>query len=170
MRDIGLMFAPTPRRRFGGRGDWVFNGWGAQDWARWDRDEIGATVAGLADIPVIASPLVNEGGGIQVDGEGTVLVTETVQLDPGRNLARPARTWKRNCTHHRSDARRVVALGLTRFRTARQPVVTSTRRGHHLARPPAANTQAGRESSDYPVRQRDPRCPRSDAHDLAGKP
>ena len=27
----------------------------------------------------------NEGGGIQVDGEGTVLVTETVQLDPGRN-------------------------------------------------------------------------------------
>jgi agmatine deiminase len=31
------------------------------------------------------SELVNEGGGIQVDGEGTVLVTETVQLDPGRN-------------------------------------------------------------------------------------
>ena len=33
----------------------------------------------------IVSALVNEGGGIQVDGEGTVLVTETVQLDPGRN-------------------------------------------------------------------------------------
>jgi agmatine deiminase len=31
------------------------------------------------------SALVNEGGGIQVDGMGTVLVTETVQLDPGRN-------------------------------------------------------------------------------------
>jgi agmatine deiminase len=28
---------------------------------------------------------VNEGGGIHVDGEGTVLVTETVQLDPRRN-------------------------------------------------------------------------------------
>ncbi len=27
----------------------------------------------------------NEGGGIHVDGRGTVLVTETVQLDPGRN-------------------------------------------------------------------------------------
>jgi agmatine deiminase len=28
---------------------------------------------------------VNEGGGIHVDGEGTVLLTETVQLDPRRN-------------------------------------------------------------------------------------
>jgi agmatine deiminase len=49
--------------------DWVFNGWGAQDWAQWDRDEkIGAFVAGLAGTPVVSSPLVNEGGGIQVDG------------------------------------------------------------------------------------------------------
>ncbi len=85
MRDIG----PTFVHRADGSVaavDWVFNGWGAQDWAQWDRDEkIGATVAELAGIPVISSPLVNEGGGIQVDGEGTVLVTETVQLDPGRN-------------------------------------------------------------------------------------
>src|SRR5439155_22585223 len=29
--------------------------------------------------------LVNEGGGFHVDGLGTVLVTETVQRDPGRN-------------------------------------------------------------------------------------
>jgi len=29
--------------------------------------------------------MVNEGGAIHVDGLGTVLVTETVQLDPGRN-------------------------------------------------------------------------------------
>lgn len=85
MRDIG----PTFVHRADGSVaavDWVFNGWGGQDWAQWDRDEkIGATVAGLAGTPVISSPLVNEGGGIQVDGEGTVLVTDTVQLDPGRN-------------------------------------------------------------------------------------
>ncbi|ART71388.1 agmatine deiminase [Mycobacterium dioxanotrophicus] len=85
MRDIG----PTFVHRADGSVaavDWVFNGWGGQDWAQWDRDEkIGATVARLAGTPVISSPLVNEGGGIQVDGEGTVLVTETVQLDPGRN-------------------------------------------------------------------------------------
>ena len=33
----------------------------------------------------MSSALVNEGGGFHVDGEGTVLLTETVQLDPGRN-------------------------------------------------------------------------------------
>ena len=32
-----------------------------------------------------ASPLVNEGGAIHVDGEGTVLLTESVLLDPDRN-------------------------------------------------------------------------------------
>jgi agmatine deiminase len=66
--------------------DWVFNGWGAQDWAEWDLDaNIARVVAEAAGVPIISSDLVNEGGGIHVDGEGTVLVTDTVQLDPGRN-------------------------------------------------------------------------------------
>ncbi len=53
---------------------------------RWEHDaQVGAFVAGLAGAEVIDSPLVNEGGGIHVDGLGTVLLTETVQLDPGRN-------------------------------------------------------------------------------------
>lgn len=66
--------------------NWVFNGWGAQEWARWDRDEkVGALVADLAGVPRIDSDLVNEGGGIVTDGNGTVVLTETVQLDPGRN-------------------------------------------------------------------------------------
>ncbi|MFI5086303.1 MAG: agmatine/peptidylarginine deiminase, partial [Actinomycetales bacterium] len=66
--------------------DWVFNGWGQQDWASWGKDSlIGAKVAGWSGAAAVASPLVNEGGGIAVDGEGTVLVTETVQLDPFRN-------------------------------------------------------------------------------------
>ncbi|WP_280832719.1 agmatine deiminase family protein [Mycolicibacterium frederiksbergense] len=85
MRDIGPTFVHHGDGSVAAV-DWVFNGWGAQDWAQWDRDEkIGTTVAGLAGTPVISTSLVNEGGGIQVDGEGTVLVTETVQLDPGRN-------------------------------------------------------------------------------------
>ena len=85
MRDMGPTFVHAEDGSVAAV-DWVFNGWGAQDWAQWDRDEkIGAFVAGLAGTPVVSSPLVNEGGGIQVDGEGTVLVTETVQLDPGRN-------------------------------------------------------------------------------------
>ena len=66
--------------------DWIFNGWGAQEWAAWDKDsQLGRFVAGEAGLPVHASTLVNEGGGFHTDGEGTVLLTETVQLDPGRN-------------------------------------------------------------------------------------
>lgn len=84
MRDIGPTFA------FDGDElvavNWVFNGWGAQSWANWDKDRhIGRRVAELAGVRVVDSPLVNEGGGIHVDGAGQVMVTRTVQLDPGRN-------------------------------------------------------------------------------------
>ncbi|UGY93779.1 agmatine deiminase family protein [Streptomyces gobiensis] len=94
MRDIGPTFVTgggTAQAARAGSGqlaavDWIFNGWGAQPWARWDHDaKIGAQVANWADARTYASLLVNEGGGIHVDGEGTVLLTETVQLDPGRN-------------------------------------------------------------------------------------
>src|SRR5512141_2418302 len=62
---------------------WVFNAWGGiQPHAR--DAEIGATVAGHSGVPVVDSSLVNEGGGICVDGEGTVIVTETVQLHDRR--------------------------------------------------------------------------------------
>lgn len=65
---------------------WTFNGWGQQTWSKWDNDaKVGPLVAGLAGVPRIDSDLVNEGGGIVVDGNGTVVLTETVQLDRGRN-------------------------------------------------------------------------------------
>src|SRR5699024_10919989 len=66
--------------------NWVYNGWGAQSWARWDNDRhLATTVAGHARATVRNSRLVNEGGGFHVDGTGTVLLTQTVQLDPDRN-------------------------------------------------------------------------------------
>lgn len=85
MRDIGPTFVLDDEGRLGAV-DWTFNGWGAQDWASWEHDsKIGAIVAELAGATLIASDLVNEGGGFHVDGRGTVLLTETVQRDPGRN-------------------------------------------------------------------------------------
>ena len=85
MRDIGPTFVHADDGSVAAV-DWVFNGWGAQDWAQWDLDaRIGRVVADAAGVPVISSPMVNEGGGIHVDGQGTVLVTDTVQLDRGRN-------------------------------------------------------------------------------------
>ncbi len=85
MRDIGPTFVTDGAGHLAAV-DWTFNGWGAQEWAEWDNDRrIGRVVAEAAGVPVISSMLVQEGGAIHVDGEGTVLITETVQLDPGRN-------------------------------------------------------------------------------------
>ena len=85
LRDSGPTFVHRPDGSVQAV-DWVFNGWGAQSWAAWDRDALVArATAGLAGVPVVSSPLTQEGGGLHVDGAGTVLLTGTVQLDPGRN-------------------------------------------------------------------------------------
>lgn len=85
MRDIGPTFVHDEDGRIAGV-DWIFNGWGQQDWAEWDKDShIGGAVLDRAGVKHVSSGIVNEGGGIHVDGLGTVLLTETVQLDPDRN-------------------------------------------------------------------------------------
>ncbi|MCC6497469.1 MAG: agmatine deiminase family protein [Propionibacteriaceae bacterium] len=84
-RDSGPTFVLDDAGRLGAV-DWVFNGWGQQEWATWEQDAQAADVA-IQDSGAerIESRLVNEGGGLHTDGEGTFLVTETVQLDPRRN-------------------------------------------------------------------------------------
>lgn len=84
MRDIGPTF--TTRDHELGAVDWVFNGWGAQSWATWEHDAaVAVEVAVRSDATIVPSTLTNEGGGIHVDGAGTVLLTDSVQLDPQRN-------------------------------------------------------------------------------------
>ncbi len=87
MRDMGPTFVVDDDRPGAlGAVDWIFNGWGAPDWAEWTLSaDVARTVAGNVGAELISSVLVNEGGGIHVDGEGTVLLTDTVQLDPRRN-------------------------------------------------------------------------------------
>ncbi|MFV0433441.1 MAG: agmatine/peptidylarginine deiminase [Leucobacter sp.] len=85
MRDIGPSFVLGENGELGAV-NFIFNGWGQQDWAQWDHDQhIGRIVAEAAGATLIDSELANEGGGIQVDGTGRVVLTRTVQLDPGRN-------------------------------------------------------------------------------------
>lgn len=85
MRDIGPSFVLDESGALGAV-DWVFNGWGAQSWSTWEHDaKVGAVVADLAGAEHLPSELINEGGGIHVDGRGTVLLTRTVQLGEGRN-------------------------------------------------------------------------------------
>ncbi|WP_455359237.1 agmatine deiminase family protein [Streptomyces sp. SYSU K21746] len=85
MRDIGPTFVTDGNGRLAAV-DWTFNGWGAQEWARWEHDsKIARYVSDLAGTRTYSTPLVNEGGAIHTDGEGTVLLTDTVQLGAGRN-------------------------------------------------------------------------------------
>lgn len=66
--------------------DWQFNGWGLNTELDWSLDDqIARSIAQRLNVRSERSPMVNEGGGIHVDGSGWVLLTETVQLDPQRN-------------------------------------------------------------------------------------
>ncbi|GAB2644872.1 agmatine deiminase family protein [Gordonia jinhuaensis] len=115
MRDIGPTFVVGDNGELGAVA-WTFNGWGAQEWSAWDNDRrIGRFVAAQAGVPVISSLLVQEGGAIHVDGEGTVLVTETVQLDPQRNPYATRETVEAEL-ERTLGARKVIWLprGLTR--------------------------------------------------------
>lgn len=87
MRDFGPTFVLDDERPdVLGAVDWIFNGWGAPDWAEWEVSAgVARIIAERVRAELVSSVLVNEGGGIHVDGEGTVMLTETVQLDPNRN-------------------------------------------------------------------------------------
>lgn len=64
---------------------WRFNAWGGK-YAPWDQDaRMGERILELAGVHAFVSRLVAEGGGVTVDGEGTVITTETCFLNPNRN-------------------------------------------------------------------------------------
>jgi agmatine deiminase len=65
--------------------DWTFNAWGGK-YPPWDRDDAAADrIGALAGAKVLRPGLVLEGGGLEVDGEGTLLVNEATIVDPRRN-------------------------------------------------------------------------------------
>jgi agmatine deiminase len=90
MRDSGPTFVKAGEKL--AAVDWIFNGWGNQGgWASWENDDaVASLVASELGISSLRSTLVNEGGGIHVNGAGAVLLTETVQLGEARNPG-----WKR---------------------------------------------------------------------------
>src|SRR5580704_17824768 len=88
MRDVG----PTCVVNRGGevRGvDWHFNAWGGLNgglYFPWDQDDLVARkVLEIETRDRYRPAIINEGGAIHVDGEGTVLVTEECLLNANRN-------------------------------------------------------------------------------------
>jgi len=105
IRDMGPTFVTNEDGQLGGV-DWTFNGWGG-DWSTWDKDAlIAEVVIDSVGAERISSVLVNVGGGIHVDGEGTVLLTETVQLGATRNPF---------ATKERVEAELARTIGATNF-------------------------------------------------------
>ncbi len=83
MRDSGPVFVRNETGELAGV-DFNFNGWGNK--------QVHVNDAGVADVTInlasarhISSSLILEGGGIEVDGEGTALVTESCVLNANRN-------------------------------------------------------------------------------------
>lgn len=105
IRDMGPTFVTDESGHLAGV-DWTFNGWGS-DWAAWHKDALVAEVIlNSMGIERVSSVLVNEGGGIHVDGQGTVLLTETVQLGATRNPF---------ATKARVEAELARTIGATKF-------------------------------------------------------
>jgi agmatine deiminase len=64
--------------------DWNFNGWGGR--FPFDKDrKVPARIAELLSIPLFTAPITLEGGGIEVNGTGTLLATRTSIMNPNRN-------------------------------------------------------------------------------------
>jgi agmatine deiminase len=88
MRDVGPTFVVNARRAVRGV-DWHFNAWGGLNgglYFPWDQDDLVARkVLEIETRERYRPALINEGGAIHVDGEGTVLVTEECLLNANRN-------------------------------------------------------------------------------------
>jgi agmatine deiminase len=88
MRDVGPSCVVNGRGTVRGV-DWHFNAWGGLNgglYFPWDQDDLVARkVLETERLDRYRAPMVNEGGAIHVDGEGTALVTEQCVLNPNRN-------------------------------------------------------------------------------------
>lgn len=65
--------------------DWAFNAWGGK-FPPWDLDnQIPSRIADALRLPRLTSGIILEGGAIEGNGEGLLLTTEAVLLNPNRN-------------------------------------------------------------------------------------
>lgn len=83
MRDSGPVFVTHPTGKVSAI-QFNFNGWGNKQKHTNDQ-RVAAKVANFAQTPLINTHLVLEGGGIEVDGHGTAIITESCVLNTNRN-------------------------------------------------------------------------------------
>ena len=88
-RDMGAMFLVNDETGETRGLDWGFNAWGGLEgglYFPWDKDDMAAEkMCEIEGIDHYRGPMITEGGGLQCDGQGTLLTTESVILNPNRN-------------------------------------------------------------------------------------
>ncbi len=88
LRDSGCAFLVNDQGDVRGT-DWTFNAYGGLDgglYFPWDADDkIAQKMLEIENLDRYRAPLIAEMGGIQCDGQGTVLTTEQCLLNPNRN-------------------------------------------------------------------------------------
>lgn len=82
-RDSGPTFLIHPQQGVAGL-SWRFNAWGGKSEHGKDRS-LARRILDHLGLEGLSTPLCNEGGAIHVDGEGTLITTESVLLNPNRN-------------------------------------------------------------------------------------
>jgi agmatine deiminase len=83
LRDTGPVFVVNAARQLRAV-DFNFNGWGRKQ--RFAKDAgVAAAIAEMVGVPVHKSGLTLEGGGLEVDGQGTAIVKESCVLNANRN-------------------------------------------------------------------------------------
>lgn len=82
-RDSGPSFVCHPQHGLAGV-SWRFNAWGGKSAHDLDESLARRVLNGLG-LECFGTPLSNEGGAIHVDGDGTLITTESVLLNPNRN-------------------------------------------------------------------------------------
>ena len=83
-RDSGPTFLVGPNGTLAAT-TWNFNAWGNKFDQHGKDALLAQRIASCVDAPSFAASIVAEGGGLHVDGEGTVVVTESSILHPNRN-------------------------------------------------------------------------------------
>ncbi len=82
-RDSGPSFVCHPQHGLAGL-SWRFNAWGDKSQHGLDRS-LGRRILDQLGLDGFSTSLCNEGGAVHVDGDGTLITTESVLLNPNRN-------------------------------------------------------------------------------------
>lgn len=83
IRDTGPVFVVNQNGEKAGV-NFNFNGWGKKQ-VHANDSKVAGFVIRQAGARMLSTPLVLEGGGIEVDGRGTAIITESCVLNPNRN-------------------------------------------------------------------------------------